>query len=89
MYGPDATFAGVPPADLDDPASLSGAGAVILGAPFDGGTRHRPGTRFGPQAIRFTDYLAHDGSAAPPRAGRGPSDRTTCGRRRRRRDAPG
>ena len=25
------------------------------------GPRHRPGTRFGPQAIRFTDYLAHDG----------------------------
>jgi agmatinase len=35
---------------------------VILGAPFDGGTSHRPGTRFGPQAIRTTDYLGHDGS---------------------------
>ena len=33
----------------------------IVGAPFDGGTSHRPGARFGPQAIRFTDYLAHDG----------------------------
>lgn len=61
MYGPDATFAGVPRADLDEPASFSNAGAVILGAPFDGGTSHRPGARFGPQAIRFTDYLAHDG----------------------------
>jgi agmatinase len=61
MYGPDATFAGVPRADLDDATSFSNAGAVILGAPFDGGTSHRPGTRFGPQAIRFTDYLAHDG----------------------------
>ena len=61
MYGPDATFVGVPPADLDDPASLVGAAAVILGAPFDGGTSHRPGCRFGPQAIRLTDYLAHDG----------------------------
>ena len=61
MYGPDATFAGVPAADLDDPASFSAASAVILGAPFDGGTSHRPGARFGPQAIRFTDYLAHDG----------------------------
>ena len=61
MYGPDATFAGVPAADLDDPASFSAAGAVILGAPFHGGTSHRPGARFGPQAIRFTDYLAHDG----------------------------
>ncbi len=49
MYGPDATFAGVPRADLDEPASFSNAGAVILGAPFDGGTSHRPGTRFGPR----------------------------------------
>lgn len=62
MYGPDATFAGVPKADLDDPASYADAAAVILGAPFDGGTSHRPGCRFGPQAIRFTDYLPHDGS---------------------------
>jgi agmatinase len=61
MYGPDATFAGVPPADLEDPASFSRAGAVIIGAPFDGGTSHRPGARFGPQAIRLTDYLAQDG----------------------------
>src|SRR6185437_11622422 len=35
---------------------------VILGAPFDGGTSYRAGTRFGPQAIRMTDYLPHDGS---------------------------
>jgi agmatinase len=61
MYGPDATFAGVPAADLADPASFAGARAVIVGAPFDGGTSHRSGCRFGPQAIRFTDYLPHDG----------------------------
>ena len=61
MYGPDATFAGIPAADLEEPASYAGAGAVILGAPFDGGTSHRPGCRFGPQAIRLTDYLPHDG----------------------------
>ncbi len=61
MYGPDATFAGVPAADLDDPSSYAGARAVIVGAPFDGGTSHRSGCRFGPQAIRFTDYLPHDG----------------------------
>ena len=61
MYGPDATFAGVPAADLDDPASFAAAAAVIIGAPFDGGTSHRPGCRFGPQAIRLTDYLPHDG----------------------------
>jgi agmatinase len=62
MYGPDATFIGVPAADLADPASYAGAGAVILGAPYDGGTSFRPGARFGPQAIRLTDYLPHDGS---------------------------
>jgi agmatinase len=61
LYGPDATFLGVPAADLDDPASYAGAKAVIIGAPFDGGTSHRPGARFGPQAIRLTDYLPHDG----------------------------
>jgi len=61
MYGPDATFVGVPRADLDDPASFRSAGAVVLGAPFDGGTSHRAGCRFGPQAIRLTDYLPHDG----------------------------
>ena len=61
MYGPDATFAGVPVAELGDPASYRDAAAVIIGAPFDGGTSHRPGSRFGPQAIRLTDYLPHDG----------------------------
>ena len=62
MFGPDITFLGVDPCDLSDPASFAGADVVVIGAPFDGGTSHRPGTRFGPQAIRSTDYLAHDGS---------------------------
>jgi agmatinase len=62
MYGPDATFLGVPAADLADPGSWAGAEVLIIGAPFDGGTSHRPGARFGPQAIRFTDYLPHDGA---------------------------
>jgi agmatinase len=35
---------------------------VVVGAPFDGGTSHRPGTRFGPMAIRQTCYLPQDGS---------------------------
>ena len=62
MYGPDATFLGVPRADLAEPGSWAGAEVLIIGAPFDGGTSHRPGARFGPQAIRFTDYLPHDGA---------------------------
>jgi agmatinase len=62
QYGPDITFLGVPPCDLDDASTYADADVVVVGAPFDGGTSHRPGTRFGPQAIRMTDYLAHDGS---------------------------
>src|SRR3984957_5492892 len=61
MYGPDFTFAGVPRATLESLAD-DRLDIVIVGAPFDGGTSHRPGTRFGPQAIRGTDYLPHDGS---------------------------
>jgi agmatinase len=62
LYGPDATFLGVPAADPDDRSTWSSAQAAIIGAPFDGGTSHRSGCRFGPQAIRTTDYLPHDGS---------------------------
>jgi agmatinase len=62
MFGPDVTFLGVPRCDLEDPDSYADADVVVIGAPFDGGTSHRPGTRFGPLAIRSTDYLAHDGS---------------------------
>ena len=62
MFGPDITFLGVGRCDLSEPGSFAGADVVVIGAPFDGGTSHRPGTRFGPQAIRSTDYLGHDGS---------------------------
>jgi agmatinase len=62
MFGPDVTFLGVPRCDLTDPASYADADVVVVGAPFDGGTSHRPGTRFGPMAIRSTDYLPHDAS---------------------------
>jgi agmatinase len=62
QFGPDITFLGVPRCDLEDPQTYAGADVVIIGAPFDGGTSHRPGARFGPMAIRMTDYLPHDGS---------------------------
>src|SRR6516164_615729 len=61
MYGPEITFAGVQHVDLED-LQDGGHDIVLVGAPFDGGTTHRPGTRFGPQAIRSTDYLPHDAS---------------------------
>src|ERR1700689_3671139 len=59
MFGPDVTFLGVPRAELGE---LDGLDVVFLGAPYDAGTSHRPGARFGPQALRITDYLPHDGS---------------------------
>src|SRR3954467_12341444 len=62
QFGPDITFLGVDPVDLEDSAAVGAADVVVVGAPWDGGTSHRAGTRFGPQAIRQTDYLPHDGS---------------------------
>jgi agmatinase len=62
MFGPDITFLGVERCSIDEPASYADADVVIVGAPFDGGTSYRAGARFGPQAIRSTDYLPHDGS---------------------------
>src|SRR4051795_6553079 len=62
QFGPDITFLGVPAVDVADTAALAAADVVVVGAPFDGGTSHRPGTRFGPSAIRQTDYLPQDGS---------------------------
>lgn len=62
QFGPDFTFLGVPPCDLAEPAGWADADVVVLGAPYDGGTSYRPGTRFGPSAVRAADYLGHDGS---------------------------
>jgi agmatinase len=62
MYGPDITFAGVQRATLASLSEGDGYDVVFVGAPFDVGTTNRPGTRFGPQAIRGTDYLPQDGS---------------------------
>ncbi len=62
QYGPDITFVGVDPCDLDEPESFADADVVIVGAPFDGGTSYRSGARFGPQAIRMADNNPHDGS---------------------------
>jgi len=59
MFGPDVTFLGVPRIDLRDAGAYD---VVVLGAPFDSGASHRAGARFGPAAIRTTDYLPHDAS---------------------------
>ena len=44
------TFAGLP--TTQDPAELEGVDVAIVGAPMDDLTSDRPGTRFGPRAIR-------------------------------------
>jgi agmatinase len=62
MYGPDVTYLGVERCDLEDATGLRDADVVVIGAPYDAGTSYRPGARFGPQAIRITDYLPHDAS---------------------------
>src|SRR5918996_635293 len=51
--GAAATFDKVPL--ILDPQDLGGADVVILGAPIDETTVGRPGTRFGPRAIRAAD----------------------------------
>jgi len=54
--GVGVTFARVPLAL--DPPGLAGAAVAILGAPFDEGVSYRPGTRFGPRAIRMAEDVA-------------------------------
>ncbi len=76
MFGPDVTFLGVPRAELD---SLAGYDVVFIGAPYDAGTSHRPGARFGPQAIRMTDYLPHDASRPHLALGVDPLAELRCG----------
>jgi agmatinase len=62
QFGPDITFLGVARCDWADPETYADADVVILGAPFDGGTTNRAGTRFGPQFIRQSCYISHNGS---------------------------
>lgn len=58
-----STFIGVP--FLEDMRSLGGQDVVFVGAPLDAGTTYRPGTRFGPQALRQASALG--GSYNPGR----------------------
>ena len=51
--GVGSTFCGQPL--VHDPAGLEGVDVAVLGAPFDEGVSHRPGTRYGPRAIREAD----------------------------------
>ena len=62
----EASFAGIPtfaklPLVLD-PAELAGVDVAILGAPMDETVSNRPGSRYGPRAIRQAD----EASGLPP-----------------------
>ena len=59
-YGDIATFSKLPL--VLDPAELAGVDVAILDAPFDETVSNRPGSRFGPRAIRAAD----DSHGVPP-----------------------
>ena len=65
--GPGPTFAHV--ALALDAAELDGADVVIVGAPCDQATCYRPGTRFGPRAIRDADIVGPPSSRPHPQSG--------------------
>ena len=60
-YAGIATFSKLPLALT--PAELEGVDVAIVGAPFDEAVSNRPGTRYGPRAIRNSD----DTGGVPPR----------------------
>jgi agmatinase len=55
-YAGLATYAGLP--WTEDPAELAGLDAAVVGAPFDELVSDRPGTRYGPRAIRLASLPA-------------------------------
>ena len=50
FFGILRTYCGVPPATRRE--EVAAADVVVIGAPFDEAVSYRPGTRFGPQAVR-------------------------------------
>lgn len=58
-YAGIATFAGYPLWQSDQQVN-----AVVLGLPYDEGTTYRPGTRFGPRAVRNASmFYTYEGNA--------------------------
>src|SRR3954451_22686263 len=91
------TFSGMP--YTQDPAELAGVDVAIVGAPTDDLVSDRPGTRFGPRAIRAAPSAPRRRAAPPPprlpppapAGGGGPRGfrGTASGRLRRRAGHPG
>jgi agmatinase len=57
-YVGQPTFSRLPWVESADEIRKLGADVAIVGAPFDDMVTHRPGTRFGPRAIREAQYTS-------------------------------
>ena len=65
--GVSLTFARAPVALTPD--DLAGADVAVLGAPFDLAVTYRPGTRFGPRAVRLAEEEGGEGEAVEESSG--------------------
>src|SRR5260370_23730499 len=50
---------------LQDVRQFGGQDVVVVGAPLDAGTTYRPGTRFGPEALRRVSSLGYGYNPEP------------------------
>lgn len=66
-FGILRTFCGVPPATTRE--EVAAADVAVIGAPFDEGVSYRPGTRFGPQAVREAEDVNATGDRPSLHAG--------------------
>ena len=67
FYGVVRTYCGVPLASTRE--EVAAADVAIIGAPFDEGVSYRPGTRFGPSAVRTAEDINQTGDRPSVNAG--------------------
>ena len=67
FYGVVRTYCGVPLASTRD--EVAAADVAVIGAPFDEGVSYRPGTRFGPAAVRTAEDVNATGDRPSMAAG--------------------
>ena len=67
FFGVVRTYCGVPLAATRE--EVAAADVVVLGAPFDEGVSYRPGTRFGPSAVRTAEDVNATGDRPSVNAG--------------------
>src|SRR3989304_4408076 len=63
--GSSSSFHKLPRCPADASLARSQAEVAIVGAPFDEGASARPGSRFGPRAIRAASYLSGEAWSIP------------------------